>query len=80
MQDVLCMRYRTEFAVMQTFDINSMKLTVSDLGGQDHHKPQWIRYLQDPPKLILFLAPLSDYNELLMDREEIVKKVYLVIY
>ena len=67
-QDVLCLRYRTQHAVTESFEYEHMKFTITDIGGHKNCRYQWLRHIDDAT-IILFLAPLSDYDEFLEDEQ-----------
>ncbi|XP_068599282.1 guanine nucleotide-binding protein subunit alpha-14-like [Brachionichthys hirsutus] len=69
-QDVLRVRFPTTGIHDYAFNIKNITLRIVDVGGQKSERRKWIHCFEDVTSLI-FLASLSEYDQVLEERETI---------
>uniref|UniRef100_A0A8C6T3E1 Guanine nucleotide binding protein (G protein), alpha 15 (Gq class), tandem duplicate 4 n=1 Tax=Neogobius melanostomus TaxID=47308 RepID=A0A8C6T3E1_9GOBI len=69
-QDVLRVRFPTTGIHDYSFTIDQITLRIVDVGGQKSERRKWIHCFENVTSLI-FLAPLSEYDQVLEERETI---------
>ncbi|XP_072245699.1 guanine nucleotide-binding protein subunit alpha-14-like [Leuresthes tenuis] len=69
-QDVLRVRFPTTGIHDYSFNIKSITLRIVDVGGQKSERRKWIHCFENVTSLI-FLASLSEYDQVLEERETI---------
>ncbi|XP_030582623.1 guanine nucleotide-binding protein subunit alpha-11-like [Archocentrus centrarchus] len=69
-QDVLRVRFPTTGIHDYSFTINTITLRIVDVGGQKSERRKWIHCFENVTSLI-FLASLSEYDQVLEERETI---------
>ncbi|XP_026160838.1 guanine nucleotide-binding protein subunit alpha-11-like [Mastacembelus armatus] len=69
-QDVLRVRFPTTGIHDYAFTIKTITLRIVDVGGQKSERRKWIHCFENVTSLI-FLASLSEYNQVLEERESI---------
>ncbi|XP_029562907.1 guanine nucleotide-binding protein subunit alpha-11 isoform X1 [Salmo trutta] len=67
-QDVLRVRFPTTGIHDYSFTVKTITLRIVDVGGQKSERRKWIHCFQDVTSLI-FLASLSEYDQVLEERE-----------
>uniref|UniRef100_A0A3B4Z1Q4 Guanine nucleotide-binding protein subunit alpha-11-like n=1 Tax=Stegastes partitus TaxID=144197 RepID=A0A3B4Z1Q4_9TELE len=71
-QDVLRVRFPTTGIHDYSFTIKNITLRIVDVGGQKSERRKWIHCFENVTSLI-FLASLSEYDQVLEERETIVR-------
>uniref|UniRef100_A0A8R1HXG8 G-protein coupled receptors family 1 profile domain-containing protein n=1 Tax=Caenorhabditis japonica TaxID=281687 RepID=A0A8R1HXG8_CAEJA len=66
--DILLLRTKTTGIVEVQFEIKKVKFRVFDVGGQRSERKKWIHCFEDV-NAIIFIAALSEYNEVLFEDE-----------
>ncbi|CAI2353314.1 unnamed protein product [Caenorhabditis sp. 36 PRJEB53466] len=66
--DTLLLRTKTTGIVEVQFEIKKVKFRVFDVGGQRSERKKWIHCFEDV-NAIIFIAALSEYNEVLFEDE-----------
>ncbi|XP_068175609.1 guanine nucleotide-binding protein subunit alpha-15-like isoform X2 [Antennarius striatus] len=69
-QDVLRVRFPTTGIHDYAFNVKNITLRIVDVGGQKSERRKWIHCFEDVTSLI-FLASLSEYDQVLEERETI---------
>lgn len=69
MDDILRMRYPTREVVTSVYQLDDMRMTLHDMGGQREERQQWERLITNPTA-ILFLASLSEYDQYVEEASE----------
>ncbi|XP_076009347.1 guanine nucleotide-binding protein subunit alpha-14-like [Genypterus blacodes] len=69
-QDVLRVRFPTTGIHDYAFNIKTITLRIVDVGGQKSERRKWINCFENVTSLI-FLASLSEYDQVLEEREQI---------
>lgn len=64
------MRYPTREAVTAVYDLDDMRVTLHDMGGQRTERQEWQKLMPNPTA-ILFLASLSEYDQSVEEANEV---------
>lgn len=64
----------TTRAVQEFIDVNGKSITLVDFGGRRPHRTSWIDWFPNAG-LVIFVASLSDYNEVLAEDQKTVGRV-----
>lgn len=71
--DTLLLRTKTTGIVEVKFEMKKVKFRVFDVGGQRSERKKWIHCFEDV-SAIIFIAALSEYNEVLFEDETTVRR------
>ncbi|XP_056132735.1 guanine nucleotide-binding protein subunit alpha-11-like [Lampris incognitus] len=75
-QDVLRVRFPTTGIHDYSFNVKTITLRIVDVGGQKSERRKWIHCFENVTSLI-FLASLSEYDQVLEERETDVSALHL---
>lgn len=77
-QDVLRSRVKTTGITETTFVIGELTYRMFDVGGQRSERKKWIHCFENVTAII-FLVAISEYDQVLIEDETVVRKIYSCI-
>jgi guanine nucleotide-binding protein G(i) subunit alpha len=71
-QDILHCRRKTVGVATENIEVDGVKLTLSDVGGQRNERKKWTKVLSSVD-ILIYIISLSDYDEVLYENQDINK-------